>query len=164
MNILRLPARRSRVPSGLLCLALLPLLSACASLFAMPKVEIVGVELASLGLDSGTAEVTLEVTNERNRAMNLRGFLYELEVRGSDEGGEWLKLADGFHARHLALSGGESREVVVPVTFEYRSLGGALRSLLSRGEVPYRISGELWLGSETSGLHVPFRSDGVLRP
>jgi LEA14-like dessication related protein len=121
------------------------------------------VELAALGLSSGTAEVTLEVTNEASRGITLSGFLYDLEIRGSEEEG-WVQLAEGFHPQEVALAGDETLEVTVPVTFEYRSLGAAVRGFLSRGEIPYRLTGEVRVGGDTLGMDVPFRTEGILRP
>jgi LEA14-like dessication related protein len=127
-------------------------------------VEIVGVELSSLGLSSGVAEVTLEVTNEGSRELDIRGFLYELEVQDIGEDGDWHKVAEGFFDHALSIPGKEIRTVSVPVPFEYSGLGAALRSFLAEGEVPYRISGEVWIGGSRLGLQIPFRSRGVLQP
>jgi LEA14-like dessication related protein len=127
-------------------------------------VEIVGVELSSLGLSSGVAEVTLEVTNEGSRQMDIRGFLYELEIRDIGDDGDWHQLAEGFFDHSLSIPGKEMREVRVPVPFEYSGLGAALRSFLAEGEVPYRLMGEVWIGGSSFGLQIPFRSRGVLKP
>ncbi|MFC1575134.1 LEA type 2 family protein [Gemmatimonadota bacterium] len=152
-------------PLRLFSLALaLAALQGCALLFTPPEVRIVGVELATLGLSSGTAEVVLEVTNNGSRNMAIQGFAYALEVReGANEEG-WKMLTEGFHSQEVSLSGNEVRRVRVPVPFEYEALGTALRSFLSRGEVPYRLSGEVRIGSSGMGLQVPFRSQGVLKP
>ena len=136
----------------------------CALFYQAPKVEIVGVEVISLGLSSGTVEVALEVTNKGGREMNIRGFLYEIDVKGPDQGAKWATLAEGFHNQTLAISKGETEKVRVPVPFEYAALGDALRSLLSSGEVPYRLKGEIWIGGSNLGLQVPFRHEGVLKP
>lgn len=152
-------------PASILLLAfLLPVLTGCASFFTPPSVRIVGVDLVSVGLTSGTAEVTLEVTNQRSREMKIRGFLYRLEVRGS--GGEegWAMLADGTHPQEIVLPGDQVQEIVIPVPFEYRALGAALRSFLANGEVPYRLSGEVQVGGSRMGFTVPFSSEGILKP
>jgi LEA14-like dessication related protein len=139
-------------------------LAGCALLYSAPGVEIVGVELSSLGLSSGVAEVILEVTNESSRVLDIRGFLYEMEVRDLGEDGSWHPLAEGFFDHDLSIPGREVREVRVPVPFEYAGLGAALRSFLADGEVPYRILGEVWIGGSGVGLQIPFRNQGVLKP
>jgi LEA14-like dessication related protein len=138
--------------------------TACASFFPPPTVAIVGVELVSLGLTSGTAAVTLDVTNEGSRAMDLLGMLYELEVQGHGTEAGWTRLAGGTHAQEVELPGGATRRVTVPVPFEYKALGAALQSFLARGEVPYRVQGEVSVKGLGMTFDVPFRSQGVLEP
>ena len=136
----------------------------CAIFYPTPSVEIVGVEVVSLGLTSGTVEVALEVTNEGGREARIRGFRYEIEVKGPDQGAGWATLAEGFHDQTLLIPGGKIQKVRVPVPFEYAALRNAIRSLLSSGEVPYRLKGEVWLGGSSLGLQIPFRHEGILKP
>jgi LEA14-like dessication related protein len=153
---------RTAVAAGLLLTA--GLLQGCALFFKPPAVEIVNVEIVALGLTSGTAEVVLDVTNEGSRQMDLRGFLYEIEVRDPRDEGGWASLAQGFYNQELSIPGRESRRVRVPVPFQYSALGAAVRSFLSEGEVPYRLAGEVWMGGSNVGLQIPFRTRGVLKP
>jgi LEA14-like dessication related protein len=154
--------RRAPTTVGLLLSA--GLLHGCAMFFSAPDVEIVDVQILSLGLTSGTAEVVLEVTNDGRRQMDIRGFLYEIEVRGPEEGEGWISLAEGFRTETISIAGSETRRVTVPVPFQYSAVGAALRSFLSEGEVPYRLKGEVWMGGASSGLQLPFRSEGVITP
>lgn len=140
------------------------MLQGCALFFSAPAVEIVDVQVLSLGLTSGTAEVVLDLTNEGKRQMDIRGFLYEIEVRGPDGGEDWVSLAEGFQDQEISIAGHETRRVAISVPFQYSAVGAALRSFLSEGEVPYRLRGEVWMGGGRSGLQLPFRSQGVIRP
>jgi hypothetical protein len=124
----------------------------------------VDIQILSLGLTSGTAEVVLDVTNEGGREMRIRGFLYEIEVQGPGEEGGWTSLAEGFFDQQLSIPGRETRRVSVPFPFEYSALGAALRRFLSEGDVPYRLRGEAWFGGSSTGLQIPFRAEGVLKP
>ncbi len=45
----------------------------------------------------------------------------------------------------------------LPVSFEYRALGAALGSFLSRGEIPYRLRGEVSVKGLGMSLGIPFR-------
>ena len=166
---MRMPESRTRTGRGrllplALVAALLAALPSCALLFKPPQVRIVGVELATLGLTSGTAEVVLEVTNEGSRDMTIRGFAYGLEVRDAGTEGAWKQLTEGYHAQEVSLPGNAVQRVRIPVPFEYEALGAALRSFLARGEVPYRLSGEVQMGGTGMGIRTPFRSEGVLKP
>jgi LEA14-like dessication related protein len=147
---------------GVLLLA--QLFPACSLFFTPPSVEIVGVELVSLGLSSGQAKVTLEVTNEGSRTLRVRGFLYDIQVREGTTDVGWESLAEGFYDEEIEIPGEGVVRASIPVPFQYAALGAALRSFLFQGEVPYRLSGEVWLGGSRLGVQVPFRSEGVLKP
>ncbi len=148
----------------LLLFGLLGSFGGCALFFRAPSVEIVDVKIVSLGLSSGTAEVVLDVSNEGSRQMDISGFLYEIEVRGPADQADWASLAEGFYNEEVVIPGNETQRVRVPVPFQYSALGVALRSFLSEGEVPYRLSGEVWLGGSSVGLQIPFRSRGSIHP
>lgn len=160
---MRRPAltRRLRLLSPVL---LLTVIQGCALFFEAPRVRIVGVDVTSLGMTSGTAEVALEVFNRGRNEMRIRGFLYRLEVRSPDDDGGWNELAEGFHDQAVVIPGGDSLEVRVPVPFQYSALGDAIRRLLSAGDLPYRMKGEVWMGGSNLGLQIPFRSEGTIRP
>jgi len=148
--------------------AVLFLLQGCSLFFSPPSVTIVGVDLVSVGLTSGVAEVTLDVANQRSGKLDILGFLYALEVRDQEgegvDAGSWRKLAEGFHADRVVIEGKQTQRVTLPVPFEYRALGTALRTFLARGEVPYRMKGEVRVRSLGSELRIPFRSEGILKP
>jgi len=135
----------------------------CAALFSPPSIEIVGVELVSLGLTSGTAAVTLDLVNGSSRKIDILGFLYELEVWDPEGDDGWKRLAGGFHSQEIVIKGEQVQRVTLPVPFEYRALGAALRSFLALGEVPYRLQGEVSIKGFGLGLDVPFHSEGVLK-
>jgi len=139
----------------------------CATFLPPPDVEIVDAALVSLGFTSGTVAVTLEVTNQSSRTLTIQGFTYHLSVKsssGSEEasGGEWAELAGGFNERELTLPGKAAEQVTIPVSFEYRALGAALRSFLEHGDVPYRISGSVSVRGLGMTFDVPFRAEGAL--
>lgn len=136
----------------------------CASMFTPPRVDVVGVELTAVGLTEGMAEVTLEVTNEGVGNLDIRGILYELEVDTAVEGEEWITLSNGFHEGPISIPKGRTERVKVAVPFEYRTVGEAVRAFLREGEVPYRLSGEVWVGGSGIGLQLPFRTQGILGP
>jgi LEA14-like dessication related protein len=136
----------------------------CASIYSPPSVEIVGVELVAVGLTEGLAEVTLELTNEGLRDLNINGVIYDLEVSTSEEDPEWITLSNGFFDGAVSIPRGRSERVKVPVPFQYEAVGQAVRTFLQRGEVPYRLSGEVWVGGSGVGLQIPFRTEGILPP
>ncbi len=158
---------RNRAPVSAILLALgLPAttISGCALFFTPPTVEIVGVELVSLGITSGTVAVVLDVTNESSRDLNVLGLFYDLEVRGAEGEGAWDRLVGGEYSEEIVIPGKETQRVRVPVPFEYRALGAAVQSFLARGEVPYRLQGKVSVRGFGTSFDVPFRAEGVIQP
>lgn len=153
-----------RAVPALLFAAAVFLTHGCASIYSPPSVEIVGVELVAVGLTEGLAEVTLEVTNEGLKELNITGIIYDLEVSTSEEDPGWITLSNGFFDGAVSIPRGRTERVKVPVPFEYEAVGEAVRTFLRRGEVPYRLSGEVWVGGSAVGLQIPFRTEGILPP
>lgn len=139
-------------------------LPGCLPFLAPPSVDFVGVELKTLGLRSGTAEVTLDVTNHGSRETTIRALLYTVEVKRPGEEGEWVTLAEGAHNKEVRLPGKGTQRVSVPVPFEYEAVGAAIMSFLAEGGCPYRISGEVSTGRSGVWVNIPFRDRGVLKP
>ena len=139
----------------------LSLIQGCAS-FTPPSIHVIEVELVAVGLTEGLVEVTLEVANEGHGDLNVKGILYDLQLDTATEGVGWVTLSNGFFDEAVSIPRGQTQRVTVPVSFEYRALGEAIRAFLSQGKVPYRLTGEVWVGGRTSGLQLPFRKQGIL--
>lgn len=154
-------------PAGIAVLAACALLGACSLAFQPPEVRIAEVRLASLGLTQGTAELELEVVNRNRRSLDVQGVRYHLQVRDDLEEpqeGRWVTLGEGFHSEAVALQGGDTTFVTVDVPFRYRAVGAAIRSLLRRGEVDYRLDGEVEVAGPLGPARVPIRTEGSLGP
>lgn len=140
----------------------------CAALFLAPDVEIVGLRVTSMGVSSGTAEIELEIRNERRGDIELQGVRYRLDVRGpeTEDGsdGEWMPLGEGYHTSGDVVGEGDTIRVTVDVPFEYDAVGAAVRSFLREGEVRYRLDGEVWINGALGEYQVPLRTTGVVAP
>lgn len=178
MRLSGLPPRRRRLrrsPLGSLlwtmvpAFLVLPLVGGCALFVKQPAVSIADVRVVSLGLVGGTARVELEVENPNRFDLTVRSLSYELEVAegGTGEGGEerWVRLSREEETRRdLTVPGRGSVRVEVPVAFEYRAVGTALRSLLMDGEVRYRVQGIVRVRGPVGEHRLPFRSRGRMTP
>jgi LEA14-like dessication related protein len=140
------------------------IVSGCALFLKAPSGEIVGVELVSLGITSGTVAVVLDVTNEGSGDLNVLGLFYDVEVRGAEGEDAWTRLVGGEYSEEIVIPGRETQRVRVPVPFEYRSLGAAVRSFLARGEVPYRLHGKVSVRGFGTRFEVPYRAEGIIQP
>lgn len=155
------PKRTAARGTALLLVAVA--LAACSMAFRAPGVRIVAVRLVALGLTQGTAEMELQVSNPNDRGLDVRGVRYHLRVQ--DEAAEeerWLTLGEGYHSEPVRLGGHDTTRVTVSVPFRYRAVGAAIRSLVDRGEIPYRLEGEVEVAGPLGPVRVPIRTRGTV--
>lgn len=155
---------RSLVGAGLLLLALLPL-SGCALFVKEPRVTIAHVEVVSLGLLGGRAQVGLLIENPNRFDLQVRSFAYRLDVADGVPGEEesWSSLASQEESvQDILIPGREQVEVEVPVDFGYAAVGSALRSLLIEGQVRYRVEGSVRVRGPVGEHTLPFAGRGAL--
>jgi LEA14-like dessication related protein len=153
-------SRRWARPLGGLALALL--VTGCSLFYRDPEVRIVDVRVVGLGITSGTAEVTLEVDNPNRFALEIREFAYLLEVAEGED--RWTELTRGETLDTIRISRRSVQEVTLPVPFQYRGAGSALRAWFETGRIDYRFQGELTARAPTRTLNLPVRSIGTIVP
>lgn len=138
------------------------LVGGCSLFYRDPTVRLVDVRVVGLGVTSGTAAVTLEVENPNRFALEVRQFVYLLEVDEGDD--RWVELARGETVDTVRVGRRTTQEVVLPVPFQYRGAGSAIRAWLESGRITYRFRGELTARAPTRTLTFPVRSEGSLAP
>lgn len=158
------PPRRGARRRARRLAALVPLLLAagCSWMYEEPSVRILGVRVVGLGLTAGTAEVELEVDNPNRFAFEVREFGYLLEVAEGDD--RWTELTRGTAADTVRIPGRTVERVTLPVPFQYRGAGTAIRAWFETGEIRYRFRGELTARAPTRTLVLPLRSEGTIAP
>lgn len=154
-----MPTRRSRM----LALAGLTTLAACGLAFQRPTIQVADVRLASVGFTGGTLAVTVEVENPNHYDLTSKTFSYAVAFRG-DDGSEWSTLAEGSHDREERFPGGETTSVELDVPFDLASVSAALGRLLRRGELEYRFTGDLRVGTPVGTTRIPIDERGHFRP
>ena len=60
----------------------------------------------------------------------------------------------------FAVQSGDSTTVTIPVSFTYAGIGAAGRQLINTGGVPYRVNGDVTVGTVVGNFTVPFSSTG----
>lgn len=154
---------RGRSPRGAaLLLVLVSVLVACAGLVREPEVEVVGVDLLTLGVTGGSVRLVLGVENPNRYELRVRRHDYHLEVeRGADE---WTTLARGTDSTEVVLPARGELRVPVEVPFRYRDVGAAVVAAVREGQLTYRLSGEVRVRAPLGGVDVPYRTGGILEP
>jgi len=139
------------------------LLTACAPRVSRPDVHLVGVRLGGLGLRGGLVYVQLSVVNPNDFPLEATGLTYNLGLRDPTTGGdgEWVDLAEGRFGESVRVGARDSSIVEIPVEFTYTGAGAALRSILDRGTLSYRVSGAVAL-SRPLRTEVPYRHSGTV--
>ncbi len=133
----------------------------CSLLIQSPTVRVVNVQVTSLGLTQGTAEVGLRLVNPNGYGVRIQELVYRLDV---EESGGWLQLAADSLTRSVEVAGKDSAEVSLSVPFRYQALSSALWALLQDGEVTYRLMGDVQVRGPVGTFRIPFESRERLRP
>lgn len=158
-----------RVPRARIRLAALLLMTlatgACSAAFQQPEIRFDGVRLGSIGLRGGLLYARIQVTNPNRFAFETSALSYDLELRspGSADGdeGRWVRLAEGTYAEAIRVEGRDSTSIEIPIEFTYSGLDGALRSVIDRGTVSYRVGGVVEVRDPVR-RSVPYRRTGVV--
>lgn len=118
----------------------------CVPRLEAPTVELASVRLRGLGLSGGTIDVRLSVRNPNRFALHAEGLTYDLDVLDTTASDElWLDLVSGRYTERVEVGAQDSVVLSIPVDFAYGDLGGALRALLDRGSLRYRVQGRVML-------------------
>lgn len=149
------------------CMAMAAALTAILAASCVPRVEqpdvwLSGARLVSLGITGGVIDVELGIYNPNSFLVRAGGITYDLDFE--DPGGEeWLDFADGRIDELVPVPARDTATVVVPVEFDYRGLGAAVRALLERGSFQYRVSGMVAV-EEPVVRDIRYRHSGTVTP
>jgi LEA14-like dessication related protein len=134
-------------------------LGGCIASYEAPEVRFEGIRLGGLGLRGGTVYAQLNVVNPNRFRLRTDELSYDLELSGAGEDREWVRLAEGTFRDRIEVAAYDSALVEIPIEFAYADLGGALRSILDRGTVDYRVTGRVQL-IDPIDRSIPYRRTG----
>ena len=143
----------------LLAVAALALTTACFGRYTQPEVRFDGLRLGGLGLRGGTVYAQLQVINPNPFTLRTSELTYDLELAAAGGGPEWVRLAEGTFGERIEVPARDSAAVEIPIEFAYGDLGGALRTIMDRGTVDYRVSGRVRL-TDPLDRSIPYRRTG----
>jgi LEA14-like dessication related protein len=131
---------------------------ACSALgkaaFQQPVVQLKDVAVQGVGLTGGQLGVKLNVYNPNGYRLDATRLSYNVQV------GDNVNLATGVLDSQFTVQSGDSTTVTIPVSFTYAGIGAAGRQLLNSGAVPYRVNGDVTVGTVVGNFTVPFSSTG----
>ena len=118
-----------------------------------PQVELTQIAIRSFGLTGGTLDTKVSIRNPNSTVLRGTGITLSLDVQGHRFGTtEW--------SRAFELAGDSTVTFVVPVAFEWRTVGLAARNVLNTGDVQYDVSGRTFVLVEGRIWRFPFARQG----
>lgn len=138
----------------------------CWPAFEQPEVRVAAVSLGGLGVRGGTLIAHVVVSNPNRFQLRTQALSYALELGGRTVGDgsgdpEWIRLGEGRVDKEVSIEAKDSTIVEIPLDFTYSGVGAAIRSVLDRGTIDYRIAGDLRVSEPVRRL-VPFRRSGTV--
>ncbi|MBK5188333.1 MAG: LEA type 2 family protein [Gemmatimonadaceae bacterium] len=131
--------------------------ASCAGLgrggFKDPIVTFKNVRVGGIGLTGGTLDIVLSVYNPNGYRLDASRLTYQLMV-------DSLPLGSGALDEHFAVQSGDSTDVVLPLNFKWSGVSAAGRELMNTGSVPYRVLGDLTVGSGVGDFTVQYDRTG----
>ncbi len=131
-------------------------LSGCAGLgnaLREPDIRLDRVIVRDIGIRGGKLDLEVEVANPNG--FDLRGTELALGLDVEDSHLGDVRISDEF-----TVDRNGSISLTLPLQFEWAGVGGALRTALSQGEIPYEMKGELSLQTPWGAHSVPFTKTG----
>ena len=122
--------------------------------FQQPVVQLKDVAVQGVGLTGGQLAVKLNVFNPNGYRLDATRLTYNVQV------GDEVNLATGILDSQFTVQSGDSTTVTIPVSFTYAGIGAAGRQLLNSGAVPYRVNGDVTVGTVVGNFTVPYSSTG----
>jgi LEA14-like dessication related protein len=136
--------------------------AACSMLgsqaFQQPVVQLKDVAVQGIGLTGGQLGVKLNVYNPNRYRLDATRLSYNVVV--GDNSSSPTSLATGTLDSQFTVQSGDSTTVMIPVSFTYAGIGAAARQLMNSGAVPYRVNGDVTVGTVIGNFTVPYSSTG----
>jgi LEA14-like dessication related protein len=131
--------------------------ASCAGLgrgnFRDPVVTFKNVQVGGVGLTGGTIDIILSVYNPNGYRLDATRITYKVMVDSLDVGAGALD-------KHFTVQSNDSTDVVLPIHFNWNGLGAAGRELMNTGTIPYRVLGDLTVGSGVGDFTIQYDRTG----
>lgn len=121
--------------------------------FKEPKIELNQVVVRGLGVAGGNLDLIVDIDNPNG--FTLRGTKLEVgfDVEGSHVG-------DIEYDDEYTVQENEVTTLTLPLRFRWSGVGGAFRSALQYGDIPYEMKGQATIRTPFGRRLVPFEREG----
>ena len=121
--------------------------------FREPVVNFRNVSVGGLGLNGGTLNIVLSVYNPNSFRLDASRLTYQLLV-------DTIPLGSGAMDKRFSVESNDSTDVELPLRFTWSGAGSAVRDLINNGTVPYRVLGDLTVGSGVGDFTIQYDRTG----
>ncbi|MEO8879487.1 MAG: LEA type 2 family protein [Gemmatimonadaceae bacterium] len=121
--------------------------------FKDPVVTFKNVQVGGIGLTGGTLDVILSVYNPNGYRLDASRVTYKVMVNSLDVGAGALD-------KHFSVPSNDSADVVLPLRFNWSGVNAAGRELMKTGSIPYRVLGDLTVGSGVGDFTIQYDRTG----
>ncbi len=147
--------------AALAMVALSTTLGACSHAFHQPEVTVTGARLGGVGLRGGLVYFDVAVKNPNHFTLRADRFIYDLQVQDPANVNNWLPFTADTVQQDVRVGGGQTTTVEVPVSFDYATSSAAVRAIMDRGTLNYRVAGQVFV-TEPITRTVPFHHQGIV--
>jgi LEA14-like dessication related protein len=140
---------------GVLFVAGCATMAAWANLQA-PRVELERIQVRSIGLSSGTFDLTLRVDNPNQVDLEGTALTATIDVKGA-------RFAQADLSQAFTLPKGAAVSLVIPVTLSWSGAGAVAREVLNSGSVPYSLGGRVTVNTPVGAKGLDFSGSGAVQ-
>lgn len=133
--------------------AIAPNCASLSSAFAEPTAELGEVQITAIGLQGGTLNLLVDITNPNS--FDLRGVGLELAV---DLDG--TEFGQATYPSSIQLTKNDVTRIELPLDFRWTGVGAGARSLLNSGKVPYTLRGTVNVDTPIGQQPVSLSTEG----
>jgi LEA14-like dessication related protein len=151
-------ARASRHFAAIVAMAALGLVLAgarCSAVFQRPELQFRGIRINAIGFEGASLEILVDLYNPNSYRLGLERLSYDLAIENVHWGLRSLPTP-------IAVEGGNSVTVRLPLDVSWSRLGDAGRDALRTGSVNYGVSGEMTVTTSLGAVSVPYSKSGRL--
>ncbi|MGI8498219.1 MAG: LEA type 2 family protein [Gemmatimonadaceae bacterium] len=121
--------------------------------FKEPAVTFKDVKVNGVGLTGGSVDIVLNVYNPNGYRLDATRMTYQLMV-------DTIPFGTGALDQRFTVQSNDSSQVRLPLNFQWAGMSSALRSLLNTGSVPYRVKGDITVGTPVGNYTIPYDRSG----
>lgn len=121
--------------------------------FVQPVVAFQDVRVNGLGLTGGSLDIVLGISNPNGYRLDATRITYRLLVDSTEFG-------TGAVDRTFTVQANDSTTVRLPLDFKWAGLDAAVRQIMNSGSVPYRVMGDITVGTAVGSFTIPYDRTG----